>query len=139
MNKCPVCGSPHDSVDGLIIHMRNMKDSEHAHIVSLEEAFTAIGQKSPNSEVTKNEVTKSEVTSEVTSSDSQNRTTGVTGSDLFDEPTEGATISDFEGESVGDMVALPCGHEELHPSDIPEEATVIVCEFCGRKYGVSDV
>jgi len=139
MNKCPVCGSPHDSVDGLIIHMRNMKDAEHAHIVSLEEAFTAIREKSHDSEVTKDEVTKSEVTSEVSEGDSENRRTGVTASDFFDEPASGTEISDFEGEPVGDMVALPCGHEEVHPSDIPPDATVIVCEVCGQKYGVSDV
>jgi len=76
MNQCPVCGSPHDSVDGVIIHMRNMKDAEHAHIVSLEEAFTAIREKSPDSEVTKDEVTKSEVNSEVTQDDTPKRQTG---------------------------------------------------------------
>ena len=139
MNKCPVCGSPHDSVDGVIIHMRNMKDSEHAHIVSLEEAFTAIREKSPDSEVTKDNITKSEVTTEVTKSDSEKRPTGQTPSNMFDEPTAGAEISDFESESVGDMVALPCGHEDINPADIPDGARVIVCEVCGRKYGVSDV
>ena len=139
MNECPVCGSPHDTVDGVIIHMRNMKDADHAHIVSLEEAFTAIRGKSGDSEVTSSEVTSSEVTSEVTSSNPENRGTTVTKSDMFDEPTEGAELSDYSGGVDGDMVALPCGHEEVHPSDIPPEATVIVCETCGQKYGVSDV
>jgi hypothetical protein len=139
MNECPVCGSPHDSVDGVIIHMRNMKDAEHAHIVSLEEAFTAIRQKSRDSEVTKDEVTKSEVTSEVSEGDSENRRTGVTASDFFDEPSEGAELSDFEGEPVGDMVALPCGHEELHPSDIPPDMLNVKCSVCGQKFGVGDV
>jgi len=129
MNECPVCGSPHDTVDGVIIHMRNMKDAEHAHVVSLEEAFSAIRDSTGDSEVN----------SEGTSSNPENRGTTVTKSDMFDEPTKGAELSDYSGGVDGDMVALPCGHEEVHPSDIPPEATVIVCETCGRKYGVSDV
>jgi len=129
MNECPVCGSPHDSVDGVIIHMRNKKDAEHAHIVSLEEAFAAIRDSTGDSEVN----------SEGTSSNPENRGTTVTNSDMFDEPTEGAELSDYSGGVDGDMVALPCGHEEVHPSDIPPQATVIVCETCGRKFGVSDV
>jgi len=139
MNECPVCGSPHDSVDGVIIHMRNMKDAEHAHIVSLEEAFAAIRQKSPDDEVTKDEVTKSKVTTEVTQGDTPKRKTGQTPSDIFDEPSTGAELSDYTGDDSGDYVALPCGHEELHPSDIPDAATSVVCEVCGERYGVSDV
>ena len=136
MNECPVCGSPHDSVDGVIIHMRNMKDAEHAHIVSLEEAFTAIREKSPDSEVTKDEVTKSEVTTEVTQGDTPKRKTGQTPSDIFDEPSTGDELSDFTGDDESDYLVLECGHQGVHISDIPPDKLNVKCEVCGLKQGI---
>jgi len=136
MNECPVCGSPHDTIDGVIIHMRNMKDADHAHIVSLEEAFTAIRGKSGDSEVTSSEVTSSEVTSEVTSSNPENRGTKVTKSDMFDEPTEGAELSDYSGDDESDYLVLDCGHEKVHKSDIPPDRLSVKCEVCGLKQGI---
>jgi len=136
MNECPVCGSPHDSVDGVIIHMRNMKDAEHAHIVSLEEAFTAIREKSPDSEVTKDEVKKSKVTTEVTQGDTPKRKTGQTPSDIFDEPSTGAELSDYTGDDESDYLVLECGHEKVHKSEVPPDKLHVVCEVCGLKQGI---
>ena len=126
MNECPVCGSPHDTVDGVIIHMRNMKDAEHAHIVSLEEAFSAIRDSTGDSEVN----------SEGTSSNPENRGTKVTKSDMFDEPTEGAELSDYSGDDESDYLVLDCGHEKVHKSDIPPDRLSVKCEVCGLKQGI---
>ena len=126
MNECPVCGSPHDTVDGVIIHMRNMKDAEHAHIVSLEEAFSAIRDSTGDSEVN----------SEGTSSNPENRGTKVTKSDMFDEPTEGAELSDYSGDDESDYLVLDCGHERVHKSDIPPDRLNVKCEVCGLKQGI---
>jgi len=138
MKQCPLCGSPHDTIDGVIMHMRNSKDDTHKHIHNQLQAAEHIqNAENGGSEVSLN--TDSEDTGGVPEGTQKQNTEGVPPSSMFDEPDSGTELSDFEGESVRDMVALPCGHEEVHPSDIPEEATVIVCEVCGRKYGVSDV
>jgi ribosomal protein S14 len=126
MNECPVCGSPHDTVDGVIIHMRNMKDAEHAHVVSLEEAFSAIRDSTGDSEVK----------SEGTSSNPENRGTKVTKSDMFDEPTEGAELSDYSGDDESDYLVLDCGHQRVHKSDIPPDRLNVKCEVCGLKQGI---
>jgi len=138
MKQCPLCGSPHDTIDGVIMHMRNSKDEVHANIQNQLQAAEHI-QHAENGDSGVSSNTKSEDTGGVPQGTQKEDTQGVPPSSMFDEPQSGTEISDFEGEPVGDMVALPCGHEEVHPSDIPTEATVIVCEVCGRKYGVSDV
>jgi len=137
MIRCPVCGSPHDTVDGAVIHMRNMKDDAHGHIVSLEDAFAAVREKKGHDEVTKSEVTKSEVksevTSEVTRGDPEKRKTGQTPSDIFDEPSTGAELSDYTGDDESDYLVLYCGHQRVHKSNIPPDALSVECEVCGVK------
>ena len=126
MKECPLCGSPHDSIDGVIMHMRNSQDEVHANIHNQMQAVEHI-QNAENDSV---EVPK----------DTQNAEYGGSPPEgMFDEPSTGAELSDYSGDDEGDYVALPCGHEELHPDDIPEAATSVVCEVCGEKYGVSDV
>lgn len=53
VHRCPVCGSTHVTEGGVVVHMENTRDADHAHIDSRREAWRMVieGETSPEAVV----------------------------------------------------------------------------------------
>jgi len=121
MLKCPACGSPHDKMYGLFIHMRNSKDENHSGFDSTEAIERALADGLDVKETSEADNGSSEPEDSDMASETE------TPSNMFDEPST--------GEVVSQEVELPCGHESINPDDIPAGKSVI-CEVCGNRFEV---
>ena len=121
MLKCPACGSPHDKMYGLFIHMRNSKDENHSGFDSTEAIERALAGQLDVKETSEPDEKSPEEESPDMATDTE------TPSNMFDEPTTGKPVSE--------EVKLPCGHESINPDDIPAGKSVI-CEVCGNRFEV---
>jgi hypothetical protein len=121
MLKCPACGSPHDKMYGLFIHMRNSKDENHLQYDSTETIEKALAD---GLDVKESFETEDNDTGKDAAMISENEKEA---SSMFDEPSTGKTVSQ--------EVELPCGHESINPDDIPAGKSVI-CEVCGNRFEV---
>jgi hypothetical protein len=129
MPECPICGSVHDSPDGLIQHIVMSRKDGHEGITSRFEASRIVIEAeadAPTRNVT------DDVTDDGTSDDTlQNDMQPDADGPIFEEPEVGSSARDPGGAGM-DIVRLPCGHESFAKSAAPEPPFDVTCSECGK-------
>lgn len=143
---CPICDSLHANIDGVIMHLRNKQDSEHNHINNqyqavavIQESENAVPEVSTDTQKGDSGTMSGGSTSDDTGSMSAGSTSDDTDLDggpdteaadnpesVFDEPT-GSAVSSTD-------IELPCGHESLDPSELPDREVLVSCTVCGDEW-----
>jgi hypothetical protein len=131
---CPICDSLHANIDGVIMHLRNKQDSDHNHIDNQYQAVAVI-QESENAVPELSTDTQND-DSDSMSGDSTSPDTDLDGGpdteaaenpeSVFDEPT-GSAVSSTD-------IELPCGHESLDASELPDREVLVSCTVCGDEW-----
>lgn len=127
----------HANIDGVIMHLRNKQDDDHNHINNQYEAVGVIqDSENPVPEVSKDTKTDvSEDTSEPNSEPDQQASSSETPPNV-EEPDNGEAVFDEpSGRGVQSTdVELPCGHESLDPSELPDREILVSCTTCGDEW-----
>ena len=129
MHECPICGSVHDSPDGLIQHIVMSRKDGHEGITSRFEASRIVIE--AESDTPTQNVTD-DVTEDVTDDDTlQNDMAPDDDGPIFEEPGSTSSDRDPGGEGM-EVVRLPCGHESFAKSAAPEPPFDVTCSVCGK-------
>jgi len=129
MPECPICGSVHDSPDGLIQHIVMSRKGGHEGITSRFEASRVVIES--EADIPKRNETE-DVTDDVTPDDTlQTDMEPDPDGPIFEEPEVGSSARDPQGKGM-DIVRLPCGHESFAKSAAPEPPFDVTCSKCGK-------
>ena len=127
MRKCPICGSAHDNVDGVIMHLRNKEGGGHDKITNQYEAVQVI-QDSDDAvpEVSRETMEAEQSDDQQLEEDSTAVESDSDPASYFDEP-DGRPIAN-------DDIPLPCEHEYINPDDLPDREILVTCSVCGDQW-----
>jgi len=131
---CPICDSLHANIDGVIMHLRNKQDSEHNHIDNqyqavavIQESENAVPEVSTDTQNGNSGTMSGGSTSDDTDLDGGPETEAADNPEsVFDEPT-GSAVSSTD-------IELPCGHESLDASELPDREVLVSCTVCGDEW-----
>jgi ribosomal protein S27E len=129
MPECPICGSVHDSPDGLIQHIVMSRKDGHEGITSRFEASRIVIE--AEDDIPKRNVTN-DVSDDVTPDDTlQNDMEPEPDGPIFEEPDLNDSPAGGGGSGM-EVVRLPCGHESFAKSAAPEPPFSVTCSTCGK-------